>query len=120
MTYEVWYRAGHSLHWWKLPNTVADADLADYMAYAIEAALKQVGFPFAQAEVRASGELVQQDDASQREYASESEASGIVPDGGMMIIGEHFPDQEKVVLPRPQNRILGVFVFPQRTDSEEE
>jgi hypothetical protein len=73
MTYEVWYRAGVSLHWWKLPNASIDADLADYMAYAIEAALKQVGYSFAQAEVRASGELVQQD-TSQREYTSESEA----------------------------------------------
>lgn len=71
--YEVWYRAGAGLHWWKLPHTDEDGFTARAEASAIEAALKQVGFNFPQAEVRASGELVQQDDATQGEYASESE-----------------------------------------------
>jgi hypothetical protein len=78
MTYEVWYRAGHSLHWWKLPEDDSGLERSALhcmsLAQSIEQALKQVGFPFAQAEVRASGELVQHDSASQREYASESEA----------------------------------------------
>jgi hypothetical protein len=67
-TYEVWYRAGASLHWWKLPNVYGKGH-SETAAKAIELALKQVGFPFAQAEAR----LVQQD-TSQREYTSESEA----------------------------------------------
>lgn len=54
MTYEVWYRAGASLHWWKSQwiFTKEQTGDAQMVASAIEAALKQVGFLFAQAEVR--------------------------------------------------------------------
>jgi hypothetical protein len=65
MTYEVWYRAGHSLHWWKLPTAYTVDGVAEDVAEAVQTALKQVGFPFAQAEVR----LVQQDKTSESEVA---------------------------------------------------
>jgi hypothetical protein len=51
MTYAVWYRASVTGHWFKLPGN-GDIYECRKIVWAVEAALKQVGNTWAQAEVR--------------------------------------------------------------------
>jgi hypothetical protein len=89
--YAVWFRLAPHREWQQAVDEDGNPQYrqddsghkyADLTGRAVVAALKLAGYPSAQAEVREAAGV----------------ASGIVSTGSMVMIGEHFPDQEQVTL----------------------
>lgn len=78
----VYRLGGYEETWRELPGEVYGPHVAQEVAGRCQDLLRHIGYPFAQAEVR----------------EVEAVASGVISAGGMVVVGEHFPDQEQVTL----------------------